>query len=101
MKKKIKNFSKVLLIIVLLTASTITLNVIGINVISEAHASVSEGQIYQYLTDRGYQVLSIRRGSTQRLMSTWYADTIKNGIRYNTTVYCNENEIIGHGDMPF
>ncbi|MBL7890902.1 MAG: hypothetical protein JNL24_15215, partial [Bacteroidia bacterium] len=90
-----------LFLVVLLTSSTIALNVIGVNVISEAHAAVSEEQVYQYLTDRGYQVLSIRRGSTQRVMSTWYADTIKNGIRYTTTVYCNENEIIGHGDMPF
>lgn len=101
MKAKIKIIRKALFLVVLLSSSSIALNVVGVNVVSEAHASVSEAQVYQYLVDRGYQILSIKRGSTQRLMSTWLADTIKNGIRYNTTVYCDENGIIGHGDVPF
>ncbi len=99
--RKIKQLFKGLLLIVFLVSAKIALNVIGVNVVNEAHAAVSQEQVNQYLLDRGYQILSIKKGPTQRYTNSWIADTVKDGNRYITTVYCNENEIIGHGDVPF
>ncbi|MBN8697054.1 MAG: hypothetical protein J0L87_11030 [Bacteroidetes bacterium] len=101
MKTKIKIIAKALFLVVLLSSSAIALNVVGVKVVSEAHASVSQEQVYQYLISRGYLVVSLKKESNERYCNNWVAHTIKGGLHFTTTVYCNENEIIGHGDVPF
>lgn len=101
MKAKIKIIRKALFLAVFLSSSSIALNVVGVKVVSEAHASVSQEQVYQYLINRGYSVVSLKRDNTSKYGNNWIAHTIKDGLHFTTTVYCNENEIIGHGDVPF
>lgn len=101
MKKKIEVLRKALFLIVFLSVSSIVLNTVGVNVVSEAHASVSQEQVYQYLVNRGYLVVSLKRDITVKYSNNWVAHTIKDDLHFTTTVYCNENEIIGHGDVPF
>lgn len=99
MKNTAKFLIKGLLVIVLFTCSSLAFSTVGVKSVSEAKAAVSYQQVYQYLVNRGYTVITLNP-IDQGKSSNWIAHTILNGAHYLTTVYVSGNEIIGVGDMP-
>ena len=99
MKNTAKLVLKGLLIIVLFTGSSIALSSIGVKTVSEAKAAVSYQQVYQYLVNRGYQIITLNPIDSSK-GSNWIARTVLNGVHYSTTVYVSGDAIIGVVDMP-
>ncbi|CAN5383681.1 hypothetical protein BH10BAC1_BH10BAC1_21300 [soil metagenome] len=99
MKNTAKLVLKGLLVIVLLTGSSIALSTAGINSGTEAKAAMSYQVVYQYLVNRGYQVVTLEPIAGTK-GPNWTSHTILNGVHYMTTVYVQGNEIIGQTDAP-
>lgn len=99
MKNTAKLVLKGLLVIVLFTGSSLALSTVGVKSVSEAKAAVSYQQVYQYLVNRGYTVITLNP-IDQSKGSNWIAHTILNGIHYWTTVHVSGNEIIVTTDVP-
>src|SRR4051812_3720486 len=74
MKRSLKALVRGLLVIVLFTGSAITLSTAGVGTVSEANAAVSTQQVYQYLTSRGYQVLSMAE-TPEKANEDWICQT--------------------------
>jgi len=89
---------KALFAIVLLTSATVYVNTSGISTVSEAKAATYQ-EVYQYLTSRGYEVVTL--GPASGTKCNWLAHTVKGGVHYWTTVYCNclTGAIYGHDDV--
>ena len=100
MKNTTKLVLKGLLIIVLFTGVSISLSTTGVKSVNEANAAVSYQQVYQYLVNNGYQVITLNP-ITGYKTEDWIAHTVKNQIHYWTTVDVNGNAIIGVLDVPF
>jgi hypothetical protein len=99
MKKLRTTLLKGLLVITLFTGVSVGLSTSGIKALNEAHASVSEQQVYSYLVGLGYTVVTLN--PKQGTQYDWIAHTILNGVDYWTTVHCNSASIIGHDDILF
>lgn len=99
MKNVAKLVLKGLLVIVLFTGSTIALSTVGVNSVSEAKAAVSYQQVYQYLVNHGYTVITLNP-IDQSKGSNWIAHTVVNGIHFWTTIYVSGDSIIGVSDIP-
>jgi len=99
MKNTFKFLAKVTLVIVLFTGSVFTFSTLNVSTISEAKAAVSEQQVYSYLVARGYQVITLNPLAGSKY--NWIAHTVKGGVHYMTTVYCNSEVVIGHEDVQF
>lgn len=96
MKKAIRIIAKTLFATVLLTTSIVLVNTNGVNTVSEAKAATYQ-QVYNYLTSRGYEVISLAPYAKYQ----WLAHTVKDGRHYWTTVFENSaGEIVGQTDMP-
>jgi hypothetical protein len=98
MKRSLKALFRGLLVIVLFTGSAITLSTAGVETVSEAKAAVSAQAVCQYLTSRGYQVISYCE-TPEKANEDWICHTVLQGIHYTTTVYVEGTQIIGHGDI--
>lgn len=98
MKRTANFLLKGLLIIVLFTTTAIGLSSIGVNTVSEAKAAVSYQEVYQYLVNRGYEVITLNPIVGYKT-ENWIAHTILNGRHYMTTIYVQGNEIIGTTDV--
>ena len=98
-----KNIGKLvvkgLLVIVLFTGVSVALSTFGVKSVNEANAAVTYQQVYQYLVNNGYTVVTLNPISQEK-GSNWIAHTIKNDIHYWTTVYISGDSIVGHADMP-
>ena len=99
MKNTAKLLLKGLFVIVLFTGSSIALSTTGIKSVSEAKAAVSYQQVYQYLVNRGYTVVTLNPVD-QSKGSNWIAHTILNGVHYWTTVYVSGDEIASVISVP-
>lgn len=99
MKNAVKLVLKGLFVIVLFTGLSITLSTVGVKSVSEAKAAASYQQVYQYLNNNGYTVVTLNRVKDQSSLD-WISHTIKNGIHYWTTVHVLGNQIIDHTDIP-
>jgi hypothetical protein len=99
MKNTAKLLAKGLLIIVLFTGSTIALSSAGVKTVSEANAAVSYEYVYQYLVNRGYQVITLNPAGGTYKTENWTAHTVRQGTHYTTTVFVSGNEIIQNTDV--
>ncbi len=99
MKNTAKLVLKGLLVIVLFTGSTIALSSIGVKSVNEAKAAVSYQQVYTYLVNHGYTVITLEE-TFLRSDENWIAHTIKNGIHYWTTVIVEGSQIVTANDVP-
>lgn len=84
--------------IVLFTGTSIALSTAGVRTVNEAKAAVSYDQVYQYLVNRGYTVVTLEPVSGAK-ETNWIAHTIKNNVHYWTTVYVSGNQIINSTDV--
>jgi hypothetical protein len=96
-----KHFSKLVLkglfVAIFFTAGSITISTLGVNTINEANA-VENVTVNSYLTTSGYTVVTLEpKAGTEY---DWIAHTVKNGVHYWTTIYCDANGIIGNSDVP-
>lgn len=96
MKQSTKFFIKALLVIVLFTTGSIALSTVGIKSVSEAKAAVSQQQVIQYLTAKGYTVITM---APYKGTADWIGHTILNGRDYMTHVYVTDNQIVGNEDV--
>ncbi len=99
MKNTAKLVLKGLLVIVLFTSISISLSTSGVKIVNEAKAAVSYQQVYQYLVNGGYQVITLNPIVGHK-GSSWIAHTIINQVHYSTTIHVSGNEIIGQTDIP-
>ena len=103
MKKVIRKIAQSAFILFAFTIVSISFNANGIKIVNEASAAVSQTQVSNYLIANGYEIITLEPiyslGSKSPLY--WLSHTIKNGEHFWTKVYCNEYEILGHGDTPF
>ena len=99
MKHSFKILIKGLFIIVLFTGSTIVLSAAGVKTVNEANAAVSNQQVNQYLMERGYQVISLAPVTGYKT-EDWTAQTVLNGVRYNTIVHVSGTQIVDIGNTP-
>lgn len=98
MKNTLKLAVKGLLVIVLFTGSTIALSTFGVKTVNEAKAYVSYEYVYQYLVNRGYQVITLEPVTGSKT-EDWIAHTVLQGVHYWTTVHVQGSEIIGVSDV--
>jgi len=100
MKNTVKLVVKGLLVIVLFTGSTIALSTFGVKTVNEAKAYVSYEYVYQYLLNRGYEVITLEPVVGPKT-EDWIAHTVKQGVHFWTTVHVSGTQIIGISDVPF
>ena len=99
MKQITKNLIKALLVVVFFTGSSIVLSTSGVKSVNEVKATeATYAQVYDYLVGNGYSVVTL--GHKAFTEYDWISHTVKAGRNYSTTVYCDENGIVGHGDIP-
>lgn len=89
--------TKVVFVIVLSATVSTVLNLTPVSTVSEAKAATYQ-EVYTYLTTRGYEVITL--GPASGTKCNWLAHTVKAGVHYWTTVYCNcsTGAIVGHAD---
>lgn len=97
MKQIAKTVLKGFLIITLFTGGSLVLSTAGVKTISAANAA-TYNQVNEYLLSHGYEVESLVPKQGTRF--DWTAVTVKNNIRYTTTISCTETSIIGNTDVP-
>lgn len=100
MKNLSKTLLKGLLVITLFTGISTVLSTSGIKTVNEAHAAVSYQQVYSYLVNNGYTVITLEE-TFLRSDENWIAHTVKNGIHYWTTIIVEGSTIVGHNDVIF
>ena len=98
MKHTAKFFIKGLLVIALFTTGSIALSSAGVKTVSEAKAAISQQQAVQYLSGKGYIVISIASDKTS---ADWIAHTTLNGRDYTTRLHVVGSQIVGTEDVPF
>jgi len=98
MKQIAKSVLKGLFIVILFTGGSVALSTTGANTVSAANATVSANQVYQYLTEYGYTVMSCEPKPATKF--DWTAHTIIGGRYFITTIHCNGQTIIGTDDSP-
>lgn len=99
MKNTAKLVLKGLLVIVLFTGSSLALSTVGVKSVNEARADVSYQQVYQYLVNRGYTVITLNPVDDSR-GANWIAHTVLNQVHYWSTVYVEGDEIVGVISVP-
>ncbi len=94
-----KKLIKGLLVVALLTGSAIIVSTSGVKTATEVKADeATYSDVYDYLVGHGYTVITLEHKAFTEY--DWISHTVKNGRHYWTTVYCDENGIVGHGDNP-
>lgn len=96
MKNIGKILVKVVLVIVLFTSATVALSSFGVKSVSEAKAAVSYQQVYAYLVNHGYTVITL---SPCPRNENWIAHTTKEGFHLQTTILVEGDEIWGTSDV--
>ncbi len=96
-----KNIGKLLIkafaVFVLFTGISVGLSTVGVSSVSEARAAVSYQQVYQYLVDHGYTVITL--DPVPRSLN-WIAHTTLNGFHLMSTVHVEGDQIIVITDAP-
>jgi len=98
MKKLSKMLAKGVFVITLFTGISVALSTSGIKTVNEAHAAATYQQVYVYLSNQGYTIVTLSPIITLRT-EDWTAHTILNGVHFTTTVHVYNSIITGHEDV--